>query len=216
MYWHRFFSLFPRSRKFGFDRGTPIDRYYIESFLRENSSDVQGHVLEIGDANYTRKFGGEKVSRSTVLHITNSNNENTIVGDLATGEGILINTFDCVILTQTIQFIYNIKNAILNTYKALRPGGVVLATASGISQISRYDMDLWGEYWRLTDLSANRLFEEVFPSENIQVKTLGNVKASAAFLYGYAVEDMKKRDLDYSDSDYQMLIAIRAVKPNNR
>ena len=47
------------SRDFGFDRGTPIDRYYIESFLSTHASDIRGHVLEVADNTYTRRFGGD-------------------------------------------------------------------------------------------------------------------------------------------------------------
>src|SRR3990170_7811785 len=39
----------PISREFGFDRGLPVDRHYIERFLSAHSSDIRGRVLEIGD-----------------------------------------------------------------------------------------------------------------------------------------------------------------------
>jgi len=56
----RFGSLrrvMPISRKWGFDRGLPIDRYYIERFLSAHALDICGYVLEIQDNAYTRKFG---------------------------------------------------------------------------------------------------------------------------------------------------------------
>ncbi len=45
-------------REFGYDRGLPIDRYYIERFLANNASDIRGHVMEIADNIYMRRFGG--------------------------------------------------------------------------------------------------------------------------------------------------------------
>ena len=75
--------LTPISRHFGYDRGRPIDRYYIENFLAHHADDIRGHVLEIGDASYTRQFGGDRVAKSDVLHVTSDNPEATIVGDLA-------------------------------------------------------------------------------------------------------------------------------------
>ena len=39
----------PFSRRFGFDRGLPVDRYYIERFLVAHAHDVRGRVLEIKD-----------------------------------------------------------------------------------------------------------------------------------------------------------------------
>ena len=131
------FSLVPVSTVFGFDRGKPIDRYYIENFLKHHQSDIQGHVLEIGDNAYTLEYG-KGVRKSNVLDIIKTK-ESTIVGDLATGENIPVSAFDCIILTQVIHVIYDIKSALRNTLKALKPGGVLLLTTAGISQFCGCD-----------------------------------------------------------------------------
>jgi hypothetical protein len=204
--------LTPVSHVFGLDRGNPIDRYYIENFLGRFAEDIHGHVLEIGDATYTKKFGGPQVTHSAVLHVTPGNAQATLVGDLASGAGIPASTFDCMILTQTFQFIYAVKAAVTNAYIALKPGGVLLATISGISQISRYDMEHWGDYWRFTDVSTRRLFAEVFGPENVMVETYGNVLTACAFLHGLASHELKPVELDYRDPDYQVIISVRAVK----
>jgi hypothetical protein len=205
----------PISCVFGFDRGTPIDRYYIETFLHKNQSDIKGHVLEIGDSSYTKKFGEFRVTKTDVLHAVVGNPQATIIGDLSTGIRIPENVFDCMILTQTFQFIYDIKSAIQHSYKALAPGGVLLATFPGISQISRYDMDRWGDYYRFTTLSAQRLFQEVFPQGSVKIESYGNVLTSIAFLHGLATEELTTDELNYHDSDYQMIITVRAVKPSD-
>jgi hypothetical protein len=82
-----------------------------------------------------------------------------------------------------------------------------------MAQISRDDFEKWGEYWRFTSLSARLLFEEVFPKENVNVCSYGNVLAAISFLEGLSVEDLRKKELDALDPDYEILIAIRAVKP---
>lgn len=191
-----------------------IDRYYIEGFLQTFSADIRGRVLEIADDSYTKKFGGDRVSRSDVLHATGDNPQATLVGDLATGSGIPENAFDCLIVTQTLLVIYDVKAAIANCYRALKPGGVLLASFPGISQISRHDMNRWGDYWRFTDLSARRLFEEVFPAGDLQIETHGNVLAAVAFLHGLAADELKQNELDYVDADYQVSITVRAKKPD--
>ena len=159
----------PISQVFGLNRGRPVDRYFIERFLESNESDIRGRVLEVADDTYSRRFGGARVQRSDVLHAVPGNLAATIVGDLATGEGIPRSTFDCVILTQTLHCIYDIAGAVKTVQLALKPGGVVLGTLPGISQISRYDMDRWGDFWRFTSLSARRLFENAFPPDRIRV-----------------------------------------------
>jgi hypothetical protein len=205
--------LQPISRVFGLDRGQPIGRYYIEHFLQRHSDDICGRVLEIGDPYYTRKFGADRVVRSDVLHSVPGNPKATLVGDLITGRGIPEDAFDCMIMTETLLCIYDVQAAVTTSHGVLRPGGVLLATFPGISQISRYDMDRWGDYWRLTDLSARQVFGDVFGQENVSVQTHGNVLVACAFLQGLAAEELKRQELDYHDPDYQVLITVRAVKP---
>jgi hypothetical protein len=94
----------------------------------------------------------------------------------------------------------------------LRPGGVVLATMPGISQIVRYDMDRWGDYWRFTTLSARRIFECAFPGGDIGVEAHGNVLVAAAFLYGLSSRELRPEELERNDPDYEVLITVRAVK----
>jgi SAM-dependent methyltransferase len=202
----------PVSRLFGFDRGKPIDRFYVEAFLEAHTDDIHGDVLEIEDAAYTIKYGGSKVTKSDILHINNENQQATIIADLTQTDNIPDNSFDCIIFTQTLQFIYDTNAVIRNLHRILKPNGVVLATVGGISQISRYDMDRWGDYWRFTDLSAKRLFLSAFLPENVQVESHGNVLIATAFLQGLAIEDIPVDKFEYNDKDYQVTITIRAVK----
>ena len=205
-------ALLPISRGH-FKRGTPIDRYYIDAFLAQHAGDIRGRTLEIADNNYTLKFGGERVTRSDILHAVPDNPVATLVGDLATGEGIPKAAFDCIILTQTLLVIYEIKEAIVQVSNALRPGGVALVTVPGITQISRYDMDRWGDYWRFTDLSARQLFGEVFGRDHVSVVAYGNVLSACAFLHCLGAEELRTQELDYYDADYQVTIGIRVSRP---
>lgn len=215
--WVRFGSfrrVHPIDRDFGARWGQVIDRYYIEAFLEQYAGDIHGYVLEIADDGYTQRFGGRRVSRSDVLHYTNDNPKATIVADLTDARGIPSNAFDCIILTQTLQFIYDLRSTVMTLHRILKPGGVLLATCHGISQISSHDMDLWGEYWRFTSLSARRLLTEVFPEERISVRAYGNVLAATAFLHGLTVKEIRREELDYQDPNYEVILGIRAVKPS--
>ena len=216
--WVRFGNLrrvTPVSRVFGFDRGQCIDRYYIENFLSLCSDDIRGRVLEVANNDYTIKFGGNRVTKSDILYLQDGNPKATIIADLSGSNSIPSSTFDCIILTQTLQFIYEVRAAIETLFRILKPGGILLATIPGISQISRYDMDRWGDYWRFTTASLQRLFEERFPSGNIQIKSHGNVLAASALLHGLAVADVRLDELNYHDPDYELLITVRAVKPES-
>lgn len=199
-------SVRPLNRTFGFSRGTPIDRYYIENWLANNRKLICGDVLEIAEDTYTRRFSGDNV-RSHILHVS-MEQEGVIKGDLETGEGIEENSMDCIILTQTVGFIYECKNVIANLYKMLRKGGTALITTGGISQISRYDMDLWGHFWSFTTASLKRLIEESGFGTNYEMTVYGNVKAACALLYGVAAEELEKEELAYSDEDYPVSICV--------
>jgi glycosyltransferase involved in cell wall biosynthesis len=200
----------PISRIFGFDRGLPVDRYYIEGFLAGKAADVRGRVLEVADDSYTRRFGGVRVTKADVLHISEDNPLATIVADLSRADHIPSEMFDCIILTQTLNFVYDLRASVSTLHRILKPGGVLLGTFPGISQTCRYE---WGgSCWALTSLSAGRLFEEVFSPEDISIETYGNVLVATAFLHGLVTKDLRKEELDYNDSDYEVIIAVRAIK----
>lgn len=213
--WVRFGDLRrlkPISTDYGNSRGLEIDRYYIEKFLTEFAGDIRGQVLEIKHNSYTRKYGGDRVTKSDVLHPVEGNPDATIVADLTKADHLPSNVFDAIIFTQTLQVIYDIRTTIATLYRILKPGGVLLATASGMAQLSLEDFDKWGEYWRFTSLSSRLLFEEVFGERNVTVRSYGNVLAAISFLEGLAVEDLKQKELDAADRSYELLIAARAVK----
>jgi SAM-dependent methyltransferase len=202
----------PVSSVFGLDRGTPIDRYYIERFLARHAGQVKGRVLEIGDSSYSRQFGGEQVESFEVMHATPDNRAATIIGDLTDDATLPQDAIDCFICTQTFNFIFDVQQALRGAHHLLKPGGVLLATVAGISQISRYDMDRWGYYWSFTTRSAEELFGAVFPRDRVQVGTHGNVLAAIAFLHGLASRELRRSELDYLDPDYQLLITVRAMR----
>jgi SAM-dependent methyltransferase len=204
----------PISRVFGFDRGLPIDRYYIERFLFAHRLDIRGHVLEIGDDFYTREFGGARVSKSDVLHVVEGNPKATIVADLTFADRVPSDTFDCIIFIQTLQMMYDVRAGLWHLYRILKPGGVLLVTSHGISRIGRREgVDPWGEYWRFTTQSARRLFQEYFPAGNVRVGLHGNVLSAMAFLHGLAAEELRQEELDYLDPNFEVLVTVRAVKP---
>jgi hypothetical protein len=200
----------PISPFIGTERGTPIDRYYIEQFLSNNQDAVKGKVLEIAESDYSKQFDSG-VTSFEVLHATADNSHATIIGDLTDIATLPAAEIDCFICTQTFNFIFDVQAAIKGSAHLLKTGGTLLGTVAGISQISRFDMERWGDYWRFTDLSMKKLLKQEF--SNFEVKTFGNILAVKSFLDGVVVEDMPQKSLlDINDADYQLIIAFRAIK----
>jgi glycosyltransferase involved in cell wall biosynthesis len=201
----------PFSYDFGYDRGGPVDRFYIENFLSSESGRVKGRVLEIGDNEYTLRYGGNRITQSDILHIDDKNPKATFVGDLSDAPHLPADSFDCIVLTQTLHLIYNYKGALETCYRILKPGGALLLTAPGISHIHHGE---WGKYWMwsFTGASVERMLKEVFDAGKITVQTHGNLLVATAFLWGMGLPELKKEQMQYNDPQYQVIITATAVK----
>lgn len=200
----------PIDPEFGYNRGTPVDRFYIEEFLDCHRADVRGDTLEIGDDHYVRKYGGDRVVRSHVLHVSADNPRADFVGDLATIDHVPSDRFDCVILTQTLHLIYDYRAALGNVERILRPGGVLLITVPGITQIDRGEWNsTW--YWSFTPQSMARLLAETF-GPDVELTSYGNVLAATAMLYGLSGSELRPQELQDRDPAYPVIVAARARK----
>lgn len=197
----------PISRVFGLDRGKAIDRVYIERFLEVNKNYIGGNVLEIAEDTYTFQYGEDRVQESYILHV-NGTGKNAIKGNLETGEGMEENSFDTMIITQTLMFMLDINSAVANIYRMLKHGGTALLTVAGISQVSRYDDDRWGHYFGFYETGVRKLCCEVFGEENVEVKVYGNVKTAVSMLYGLCSGDLQPEDFEVYDKDYPVIIGV--------
>ncbi len=191
-------------------RGTAINRYYIDHFLEHHAADIHGRVLECYDSYYTTRLGAGRVTSSDVLNIECGNPDSTFIGDLAGINNLPTGAFDCIIVTEVLQFIYDLKSAIATLHRITKPGGVILATMPGITPV--HSEPLWPWTWSLTTVSAERLFRECFPANEITVESYGNVLTAIALLHGLSSEELNGTELDYHDPQYAVTIAVRAVK----
>lgn len=207
----RFSQGKPLSIHFGYDRGTPVDRGYIDSFLAANAHRIKGRVLEIGDDDYSRRFGGDAITRQDILHVHAGNPVATIIGDISDPAVLLDGAFDCIILTQTIHLIFDMATALRQVHRALKPGGVALITVPGITPVDRHE---WGGtwYWSLTPAALHRLLEESFPGGSFDEMAFGNLYAATAFLHGAALEEVEREKLAPYDPAFPVIVAACAQR----
>lgn len=208
-------SASPASRIFGIDRGTPIDRIYIEKFLKENAYLIKGNIIEVGDTKYSRRFS---TVGSEINLIAGNENKKGIISwpnasftDYETIKDIP--KADCIIATQVLNFIYDFDLALKNISLLLNENGTLIATLGCLSPISVYDQERWGDYWRFTYQSTEKLFGKYF--RNINIKSYGNSSTASGFIYGFAAEELKKELLEFDDPCYPIILAIKASNKEN-
>jgi SAM-dependent methyltransferase len=198
----------PISGHWGYDRGQPIDRWYIERFLESCREDVRGDALEVKSADYVRRYGSG-LRRVEVLDVDESNDQATVVGDLSGEPFVEAESFDCFVLTQTLQYVFDLDSAIRNAHRVLRPGGVLLVTVPALSRLT-HELEL-DDFWRFTTASIQRLLAPVFGSE-VNVATRGNLVSSIAFLTGLAAGELTERELAEDDLRFPVVVTARAVR----
>ena len=125
----------PVSREWGYDRGQPVDRRYIEDFLASHSSDVRGAVLEVQEDDFSRSCGGPRVTEYSILDIDAANPGATVIADLRSAPEIPSARFDCIIVTQTLHVIDDMAAAVRECHRMLKPEGVLLATIPAASRV---------------------------------------------------------------------------------
>lgn len=206
----------PLCPDYGFTRGQPIDRFYIEQFMESHRPHVQGRVLELLNSNYTQKYGGEKVTQSEVLDINPANRKATLYDDLRTLSSISDNSYDCVILTQTLHLIDDDRAALRQAYRILAPGGALLMTVPCISKVPSDPVEgIWCRFY--TDPGVTFMLSRDFQRSAFSVSSYGNLPLSTAFLYGLSVQDLDRSLFRANDPEYPVIVgacATKTTRPN--
>jgi len=190
----------------------PIDCHHMEQFFVRQAIDIQGRVLEVGDGMLARKYGREHVGDIAVWQVESGRFKDCETAHRVDPSPFAIEHFDSVILPHVLHSIQDVRKAVHSLYRALKPGGVLLATFPGIVQTSDPD---WGRHWAwtFTPLSIQRLFEEAFAKGHVTTQVFGNVPAMIAVLNGLPREVLRQSELDLYEPGYEVVMTVRAAKP---
>lgn len=182
--------------EWGFERGTPVDRWYIERFLDLHRPAAGGHALEVMEDMYATRLGAGSLD---VVDIDRGNPLATIVGDLCDPATLRGRLFDVVVLTQTLQLLVDPCQALVNLGASLKPGGVILVTVPCVSRLAGP-----GDRWRWTPLG----FTELVAAAGLggDISAAGNMLACRAFLFGAAAGDIGDQLLGHHDPDFPLLV----------
>jgi SAM-dependent methyltransferase len=205
--WGNLRRVRPFSASYGFDRGTPIDRYYLDTFLRGNQTLITGRVLEVQMPSYTKRFG-HGIQESHSVDIDPKFNA-TFTCDLADAPRIPSDYYDCFLLPNTLQHVEALRPALQTMLRVTKPGGTLLASAAGFLPL----IEDGGDFWRLSAQGWRRLLADSWPGCDIAVESHGNCLVALAAMHGLALEELSDGELDVQDPRYPVLVTIRCRKP---
>jgi SAM-dependent methyltransferase len=204
--WGTLRRLRPFSGHYGRDRGESIDRRYIAAFMAANADRVRGDVLEVREPLYASR-AGSAVTRVEVIDIDDANRQATLIADLTAAGSLPASSYDCAVVTQTLQFLWDVEACVANLRQALRPGGTLLLTVPCLSKVDHEAPA--SDYWRWTPAGLKLLLERSFPGDMVRVEGYGNVLTSVAFLMGLAQEDLREQELDFKDPRHPLVACAR-------
>ena len=158
---------------------------------------------------YTEEFGNGVV-RSDVVDLNPNNPRATIIADLNISASLPAGAYDCIILTQTLQFL-DPPRALRNLYEALAPGGALLVTVPCLARLEQGYRD--ADYLRLTPAGLARQFEQCAPEATVRTGGRGNVMTCVAYLLGMAAEELEPEEVAHYDPEHPLVAFAEVRKP---
>ena len=208
--WGSLRRLSPVDGNYGYGRGTPVGRWYVGEFVAQHEDDIGGRVLEVGDPTYTAARQ-DRIDRLDILDIDPENLDATIVVDLADERSLPTGAFDCVIVTQTLQYTRDLDTSIENIWQSLRPGGVALITLPASARRDNGFADI--DRWRVLPAGLATMLERACSGAEIAVGSQGNVLAATAAVQGIAAEELRAGELEAHDETFPIVTWARLRTP---
>jgi SAM-dependent methyltransferase len=206
--WGNLRRTVPFSALYGFERGTPLDRYYLHRFLSAHADRITGAVLEVQTNSYTERFG-RNVTRSDTFDIVPGFRP-TYLCDIAHCTDVIPGgTYDCVLLPNTLPHFLELDLALAQIARVVRPGGTILASAAGLLPLAG-DVP---EYWRFSPDGWREKLASAWPCATLEVAGHGNCLAAVAAQMGLALEELSDAELDVHDPRYPVLTTICCSVP---
>lgn len=209
--WGNLRHLEPFSASFGFDRGTPIDRYYMAQFFTAHADAFRGAAGEVADSTFVDQVGRHRISDLSIIDNDPTNQRATMIADISAEGSLPSSRFDCLVIAQTLQYIANPEQAVEVCFGAVRPGGALLLAVPALTAHDRRELPE-GDYWRFWPAGFLHLLRRAAPGAIHTVAGYGNLVTATAFLQGLSAEELSDEELAYQDSRYPIVICARVDK----
>lgn len=193
----------PFSSTYGFERGTPIDRYYLHKFLNTHRDVITGRVLEVQTTSAADRYG-HGVSCAHTFDIVPDFTPTYLCDFTAATIPVPPHSYDCLVLPNTLPHFRDLDGGLANALRVVRPGGAILASAAGLLPLTEDVAD----YWRLSPAGWRARLADAWPDADVTVEGYGNCLASVAAQFGLAHEELTAQELDVMDPRFPVLTTI--------
>jgi hypothetical protein len=209
--WGNLRRLQPVSPRWGSERGSAVDRHYIDAFFARHSELIRGRVLEVRDPRYATSCGNG-VTTIDVVDIDPRNDDATIIADLADPGSLPTFAFDCAIVPQTLVYVRDPFAAAANLWQSIAPGGALLVTTPAIARVDPDAVE--DDRWHLTRAGLETVIRRACPDGEYSVQAHGNPIVATAFLQGVAAEELRADELDAHHPLFPIVVTARVRKPH--
>ena len=128
----------------------------------------------------------------------------TIVADLQHAPDVPDAGFDCIICTQTLQYLPSPNVGVATLARLLKPGGTLLLSVPALSPIDdEYDTD-W--LWMFTAPGLRAILDDGFAGADVTITGHGNLALTRRFLDGTVTSEVPPRLLTAADPRYPIVI----------
>ena len=196
---------FPICHQFGFTRGTPVDRYYLDKFISEIRHQVVGSVLEIGGVLQNKEIYQLSLATEYQTLELVFRPGVTVVGDAHDSTVIMPESVDTILLFNVLEHCHNPWVVVQNIHSWLRVGGKCFCLVPNAQKLHSGPKD----YWRPLPDGMKQLFQD-FSEYNLHI--YGNPLTVLASFMGVAAEELSTQDLDDFHPDYPVSTCIAALK----
>jgi SAM-dependent methyltransferase len=195
----------PFCPNYGFSRGTPIDRFFLDCFITKIRDEVVGDVLEIGGVQENRvRYRLQHASSYRTMDIELFPGVD-FAGDAHDPAASPASSFDCILLFNVLEHCKEPSIVVENVHRWLRAGGKAFCLVPNAQRVHRDPRD----YWRIMPDALEYLFRNFASAE---VFTYGNLITTIAALSGLGAEELSSEDLVEVNSMYPVVSCVTAHK----
>ncbi len=191
---------------------TPIDQFYVGEFVASNRDAVRGRVLAARDTELVGRDWVGRVTSVDVFDIDPYNVTATILTDLCDPVAFDRASYDCIIMTQTIQRLADPALGLKVLWSALRPGGTLLLSSPVLGPVEPVH-GINEDRWRYSSSGLRNLVTSVLPDAQCSARAFGSLATAIGHIAGVPMERMPRRALAWHDERVPVVACARLDRP---